>query len=121
MREWCAARNPTMLLKAIIPEVDTRRDFRHEDARDCFGDIQTPHSESANTSHELPVQRQGFSEDEASFLEVGIIDSFGFMELLHWVEDEFGISVADDELIPDNFDSVRRLSSFILRKKSGGA
>ncbi len=65
---------------------------------------------------------QGFEyEDEASFLEVGIIDSFGFMELLHWVEDEFGISVADDELIPDNFDSVRRLSSFILRKKSGGA
>ena len=65
---------------------------------------------------------QGFEyEDEASFLEVGIIDSFGFMELLHSVEDEFGISVADDELIPDNFDSVRRLSSFILRKKSGGA
>ncbi len=65
---------------------------------------------------------QGFEyEDEASFLEVGIIDSFGFMELLHWVEDEFGISVADDELIPDNFDSVRHLSSFILRKQSGDA
>ena len=65
---------------------------------------------------------QGFEyEDEASFLELGIIDSFGFMELLHWVEEEFGILVADDELVPDNFDSVRRLSSFILGKKGGGA
>jgi acyl carrier protein len=63
----------------------------------------------------------GFAyEDDASFLELGIIDSFGFMELLHWVEQEFSISVADDELVPDNFDSVRKLSSFVLGKQSGG-
>jgi len=63
---------------------------------------------------------QGFEyEDDASFLELGIIDSFGFIELLHWVEHEFGISVVDDELVPDNFDSVSKLSSFILGKKSG--
>ncbi len=59
--------------------------------------------------------------DDASFLESGIIDSYGFMELLHWVEEEFGMSVADEELVPDNFDSVRHLSSFILRKQSGDA
>ena len=59
--------------------------------------------------------------DDASFLESGIIDSFGFMELLHWVEEEFAMSVADEELIPDNFDSVRNLSSFILGKKGDGA
>lgn len=64
---------------------------------------------------------QGFThEEDASFVELGIIDSFGFMELLHWVEHEFSISVADDELVPDNFDSVRKLSSFILGKQSGG-
>ena len=64
---------------------------------------------------------QGFTyEDGASFLELGIIDSFGFMELLQWVEHEFSVSVADDELVPDNFDSVRKLSSFILGKQSGG-
>ena len=64
---------------------------------------------------------QGFEyEDDASFLEMGIIDSFGFLELLHWVEHEFSISVADDELVPDNFDSVRKLSSFIRGKQSGG-
>ena len=60
-------------------------------------------------------------DDDASFLESGIIDSFGFMELLQWVEEEFSLSVADDELVPDNFDSVHNLSSFILRKKSDGA
>ena len=59
-------------------------------------------------------------EDDASFLELGIIDSFGFMELLQWVEKEFGISVDDDELVPDNFDSVSRLSSFILSKQNTG-
>jgi len=64
---------------------------------------------------------QGFQyEDDASFLELGIIDSFAFVELLHWVGEEFNISVADDELVPDNFDSVRKLSSFILGKQSGG-
>jgi hypothetical protein len=63
---------------------------------------------------------QGFNyEDDASFLEQGIIDSYGFIELLYWVEEEFSISVADDEVVPDKFDSVRKLSTFILAKKSG--
>jgi len=60
-------------------------------------------------------------EDDSSFLEQGVIDSYGFIELLHWVEEEFSISVSDAELVPDNFDSVHNLSSFILRKKNGGA
>ena len=59
--------------------------------------------------------------DDESFLESGIIDSFGFTELLSFVEDEFGISVAGHELVPDNFDSVSRLSSFIVRKQGSGA
>jgi acyl carrier protein len=58
-------------------------------------------------------------EDDASFLELGIIDSFGFVELLAFVHEEFGISVADEELVPDNFDSVSKLTSFISRKRSG--
>lgn len=59
--------------------------------------------------------------DSASFLEAGIIDSYGFMELLHWVEEEFIMSVADEELIPENFDSVSNLASFILSRKKSGA
>jgi len=64
---------------------------------------------------------EGFNYgDDASFLELGIIDSFGVAELLSFVEEEFGISVADDELLPDNFDSVCKLSSFIILKQGPG-
>ena len=64
---------------------------------------------------------EGFGyADDASFLELGIIDSFGIAELLFFVEDDFGISVADHELLPDNFDSVSKLSAFIVRKQGGG-
>jgi acyl carrier protein len=73
-------------------------------------------------SQNFLFSEQGFEfEDDASFLEQGIIDSFGFAELLNWVEEEFSISVADDEIVPDNFDSVSKLTSFILGKQNGGA
>ena len=72
-------------------------------------------------SRNFLFSENGFEyEDDASFLELGIIDSFGFVELLHWVEEEFSISVADNEIVPDNFDSVRKLSSFILGKRGDG-
>lgn len=71
-------------------------------------------------AHNFLFTEEGFQYgDDASFLDSGIIDSFGFMELLHWVEESFSISVADDELIPDNFDSVSRLAAFILAKRGG--
>lgn len=56
--------------------------------------------------------------DNASFLEEGIVDSQGVMELLLFVEETFGIDVADEEITPDNFDSVSRLADFI-RLKTG--
>jgi acyl carrier protein len=55
--------------------------------------------------------------DDASFLELGIIDSFGVAELLAFVHEEFGVAVADDELVPDNFDSVQKLTAYIGRKR----
>ena len=54
--------------------------------------------------------------DDASFLEEGIIDSTGVLELVLFVEDTFGIEVDDDEIVPDNFDSVVSLAAFIERK-----
>jgi acyl carrier protein len=72
-------------------------------------------------SQDFLFSDEGFNYgDDASFLELGIIDSFGFVELLAFVHEEFGISVADEELVPDNFDSVSKLSSFIVRKQGGG-
>lgn len=53
--------------------------------------------------------------DDASFLEEGIIDSMGIMELVMFVEETFGISVEDEDLVPDNFDSVKKLATYIPR------
>jgi acyl carrier protein len=54
--------------------------------------------------------------DDTSFLEEGIVDSMGIMELVLFVDEQFGITVEDEELVPDNFDSVTRLASYIRRK-----
>jgi len=66
-----------------------------------------------------------FTEDETalsnddSFLEKGVIDSTGMLELIAFIGDGFQITIEDDELIPDNFDSVNRVAAFIQRKKGG--
>ena len=56
--------------------------------------------------------------DDASFLEEGIVDSMGIMELVMFVEENFGITVDDDDLVPDNFDSVSRLAAYVTQKSS---
>ena len=55
-------------------------------------------------------------DDEASFIETGIIDSTAVMELILFLEDEFDVKVEDEELLPENLDSVDKLCAF-LRKK----
>ncbi len=57
--------------------------------------------------------------DNDSFMDKGIIDSTGILELVAFIQDEFKIDVRDEELIPDNFDSVAKLSSYISRKTGG--
>ncbi len=54
--------------------------------------------------------------DADSFLEKGIIDSTGILELIYFMEDEFGIKVQDEEMIPENLDSVDNLIAFVARK-----
>lgn len=56
--------------------------------------------------------------DEASFLEEGIVDSMGIMELVMFVEENFRIVVEDEELVPDNFDSVSQLATYIRGKSA---
>ena len=54
--------------------------------------------------------------DDDSFLEGGLIDSTGVLELVLFVEETFGIKVEDEELIPDNFDSVNKIVEFARSK-----
>lgn len=51
-----------------------------------------------------------------SFLARGILDSTGVLELVTFVESSFGVQVADEELVPANFDSLEALAAFVARK-----
>jgi acyl carrier protein len=67
----------------------------------------------------LLFSAEGFTySDDASFLQEGIIDSLGVMELVEFVQKEFGIPVAQAEVTPEHFDSVVRLAAFVRRKQT---
>ena len=55
-----------------------------------------------------------------SLLEHGIIDSTGVLELVAFLEQRFGLSVADHDLVPENLDSIRGLSDYIRRQGGCG-
>lgn len=57
----------------------------------------------------------GFSDSE-SFMERGIIDSTGVMELIAYIEQRWRVAVEDHELLPDNLDSLEKLERFVGRK-----
>jgi acyl carrier protein len=60
-----------------------------------------------------------FSDDD-SFLRHSIIDSLGMLELVAFLEKEFGIKVSDAELVPENLDSLTKVCAFVKRKKVVG-
>ena len=53
---------------------------------------------------------------DASLLDAGLIDSTGILELVCFLETQFGIEVADDEMLPENLDSIRAITSYVGRK-----
>ncbi|MBI4847306.1 MAG: acyl carrier protein [Nitrospirae bacterium] len=55
-------------------------------------------------------------KNDDSFLQKGIMDSTGVLELVRFIEEEYKISVDDEELIPENLDSVDNLAKFIKGK-----
>ena len=58
-------------------------------------------------------------DDESSFLDEGIIDSTGILELVSFMEEEFHIKVEDEELIPENLDSIANVVAYLEKKVSG--
>jgi len=55
-------------------------------------------------------------QDETSFLEEGIIDSTGVLELVNFLEEEFEITIDDEDLIPENLDSINNVNSYLEKK-----
>ena len=60
-------------------------------------------------------------EDSDSFLERGIIDSTGILELISFLHDELGVHVEDEEMVPENLDSVDNLAAFVSRKQANNS
>lgn len=56
-------------------------------------------------------------QDDTSFLNSGIVDSTGILELIMFLEETYGLSVEPEEMIPDNLDSVNKVAQFITRKQ----
>ena len=59
--------------------------------------------------------------DEDSFLDKGLIDSIGVLTLVDFVREKYAIEIKDEELVPENWDSVRRVASFVKAKLNGAA
>ncbi len=60
--------------------------------------------------------------DAASLIQGGWVDSTGMLELVTFLEEEYGIRISDTEMTPDNLDSIERIATFVARKTtSGGA
>jgi acyl carrier protein len=65
----------------------------------------------------LYYAEEAFIGEDDSFLETGVIDSMGVMELVAFVHSEFGVEVAQQEIVVENFDSIRKLANFVRRKR----
>jgi acyl carrier protein len=57
---------------------------------------------------------------DTSFLGVGIIDSTGVLELISFLEETFRIEVGDEEMIPENLDSLNQIEKFVTKKLTAG-
>jgi acyl carrier protein len=56
--------------------------------------------------------------DDASFLETGVVDSMGVMELVGFLQTRYGLSVPPEDLIVANFDSISKLGNYVRRRLS---
>lgn len=57
-------------------------------------------------------------DSTTSLLGAGVLDSTGVLELITFIEQEFGVQVADDEMVPENLDTIASLADFVLRKSA---
>lgn len=76
---------------------------------------------NASEIRKFVLQNFLFGEDDGfrdndSFLELGIIDSTGVLELVHFLESRYNVQIDDEELVPDNLDSIDRIVRFLNQK-----
>jgi acyl carrier protein len=60
----------------------------------------------------------GTVTDSESLLEGGILDSLGVQKLVRFIERQYAIGVTDDEMMPENFDTIEAIAAFVQRRQS---
>jgi acyl carrier protein len=66
--------------------------------------------------HQVAYGENGKIKDESLIFKEGYFDSMGFMVLITYIEEEFGIKTNDLDLTEENFESINAISDFIIRK-----
>ena len=56
-------------------------------------------------------------KDDDSLLQLQIVDSTGFLELIHFIEETYAVKVADDEMVPENLETIDNIAQFVTRKR----
>ena len=59
-------------------------------------------------------------KEDTEFLDDGIIDSTGMLELVEFLQERFGIEVADEEIAPENLNSLKAIDAYLVRKIPSG-
>ncbi|MBI4720796.1 MAG: acyl carrier protein [Chitinivibrionia bacterium] len=77
---------------------------------------------TASTIRQFIVENFVFEDggslaEDTSFLESGIMDSTGVLELVSFIEETFAIAVADEDLVPENLDSIGRVTRYIESRR----
>jgi len=81
-----------------------------------LADIKTRVRQFVTATFYVPAPSQ--LTDAQSLLDSGIVDSTGVLEIIGFLQAEFGVNVEDDEILPENLDSVERLAVYIERKRN---
>lgn len=63
------------------------------------------------------ARKSGLKNAEENWLESGMVDSLGILDLVHFLEEAFGVVVSDEELLPENFATLAAVSAYIRGKK----
>ena len=66
----------------------------------------------------FPLARRRNISDTDNLLETGVIDSLGVLEIVTFLREEFSLEVEDDELTPENFQSIRSIAGFVRQRIS---
>jgi acyl carrier protein len=67
----------------------------------------------------FPLAKKQSVKNSDPLLDSGIIDSLGILDLVAFIEKEFGVHVSDEELMPENFQTVDALAAFVQQKSNG--